>query len=131
MYELLRTQVMSLEEGPREVLLLHYFSGKGVREIGEVLDISTEAVKKRLQRARDLLSSKVMEQLGGALERECPAPNRPAQIMAALATVSPGRRTGARSDCSLRKWPSSSLNRPGYRKRKGQDAFAVHYPESS
>ncbi len=39
----------------KTVLILHYFEGYSVREIGEILRISEVAVKKRLQRAREAL----------------------------------------------------------------------------
>lgn len=39
----------------KAVLILHYFEGYSVKEIGEILGLSESAVKKRLQRARDAL----------------------------------------------------------------------------
>lgn len=39
----------------KTVLILHYFEGYSVKEIGEILDLSESAVKKRLQRARNAL----------------------------------------------------------------------------
>jgi len=37
------------------VLILHYFEGYSVKEIAEILKISENAAKKRLQRAREAL----------------------------------------------------------------------------
>lgn len=39
----------------KTVLILHYFEGYPVKEIGKILGLSENAVKKRLQRARDAL----------------------------------------------------------------------------
>lgn len=39
----------------KTVLILHYFEGYSVKEIGEILSLSESAVKKRLQRAREAL----------------------------------------------------------------------------
>jgi len=39
----------------KTVLILHYFEGYSVKEIGEILGLSESAVKKRLQRAREAL----------------------------------------------------------------------------
>lgn len=39
----------------KTVLILHYFEGYSVKEIGEILCLSESAVKKRLQRAREAL----------------------------------------------------------------------------
>lgn len=39
----------------KAVLILHYFEGYTVKEIGEIIGLSENAVKKRLQRAREAL----------------------------------------------------------------------------
>lgn len=39
----------------KSVLILHYFEGYSVKEIGKILGLSENAVKKRLQRAREAL----------------------------------------------------------------------------
>lgn len=39
----------------KTVLVLHYFEGYSLKEIGEILNLSENAVKKRLQRAREAL----------------------------------------------------------------------------
>ena len=45
----------------KTVLLLHYFEGYSVKEIGEILGLSESAVKKRLQRAREALRLEMEE----------------------------------------------------------------------
>ncbi len=52
MREMVRAHLMQLEEGPREVLMLHYFSGMSTRQIARTLGISIDAAEKRLQRGK-------------------------------------------------------------------------------
>ena len=87
MHDLLRAQVMALDEAPREILLLHYFAGKSVREIAEVMDISLEAAKKRLQRAREQLGENLMNQLQPAFEPDKPSHRSIAKTIAAVAAA--------------------------------------------
>lgn len=48
-------ELYSLPAKWKTVLILHYFEGYSVKEIGEILGLSENAVKKRLQRAREAL----------------------------------------------------------------------------
>jgi len=57
---LLRREIEALDDDAREILLLHYFTGKTTGEIAVSLDISREAAKKRLQRARQALSENLL-----------------------------------------------------------------------
>ncbi len=61
---LLHQGLRLLEEEPREILLLHYYGGKSLREIAVLLNISREAAAKRLQRARAALSDNLLETMG-------------------------------------------------------------------
>ncbi len=61
---LLRAEIERMEDEPREVLLLHYHAGMNAREIAAALDINREAVKKRLQRARQTLSENLLAVIG-------------------------------------------------------------------
>lgn len=45
-----------LDETSREIVLLHYFSGLSYEEIASVVDLSTQAIHGRLQRARRKLA---------------------------------------------------------------------------
>jgi len=63
LHDVLRQQLERLDAVHREVLLMHYFVGKPVREIAALLDISPAAVKKRLQRARDVLSKQMLDEM--------------------------------------------------------------------
>jgi RNA polymerase sigma factor (sigma-70 family) len=88
LHALLRSQVMAMDEDPREVLLLYYFAGNSIREMAESLEISTEAAKKRLQRARDQLSAKMLNELAPALMPEGPSKASKATIITAIAGMS-------------------------------------------
>jgi RNA polymerase sigma-70 factor (ECF subfamily) len=61
---LLRAEIERMDDEPREVLLLHYHAGMNAREIAAALDINREAVKKRLQRARQSLSESLLAVIG-------------------------------------------------------------------
>ncbi|MCC6695423.1 MAG: sigma-70 family RNA polymerase sigma factor [Candidatus Hydrogenedentes bacterium] len=61
LWELIRAEIDRLNELDREVVLLHYFAGKSSREIASVTDATSEAVRKRLQRARETLGSRLLE----------------------------------------------------------------------
>jgi RNA polymerase sigma-70 factor (ECF subfamily) len=51
-----RDALEQLDDAAREVILLHYFSGLSYEEIARVLDLSTQAIHGRLQRARRKLA---------------------------------------------------------------------------
>jgi RNA polymerase sigma-70 factor, ECF subfamily len=63
LFDSVRRQVMRLNEGHREVLMLYYFSGKSLREIAGLLGVTPNAAKKRLQRARKGLSAAILLEL--------------------------------------------------------------------
>ena len=48
--------MLELRSGDREALVLRYFSGKSVREVGEALGIREDAAQKRLSKALDALT---------------------------------------------------------------------------
>lgn len=105
LHGLLRQQMEQLEEGSREMLLLYYFAGKNTRDIAQLLEISTNAAEKRLQRARDALGRKLVDQLGSALAPYRLGKEGASRVMAAIvavpvpwatvATVSSGSLTAA------------------------------------
>ncbi len=65
-HELVAQAITSLPEHYRAVLLLKYAQGYSTEEIAEILSISTETVKKRIQRARVKLQTLLDE-----AEAEC------------------------------------------------------------
>lgn len=89
MLDLLHRQIQTLPEDHREVLLLHYFAGKKVREISELQGLSSDAVKKRLQRAREALSASLTEQVRELLEPESERKKESSRIMGLVALSSP------------------------------------------
>ena len=66
LHALLRDAVATLEEPAREVLTLHYFARKSLREVAEIQGITREAAMKRLQRAREALGKQLLDKLDGA-----------------------------------------------------------------
>ena len=60
MREVLEHQINELDPIPREVLILHYFSGHSTAEIAKAMGVSQAAVLKRLQRAREALGVKLI-----------------------------------------------------------------------
>lgn len=62
-YALLRDTILTLEEPAREVLTLHYFAHKSLREVAELQGISREAAMKRLQRAREALGKNLLDKM--------------------------------------------------------------------
>lgn len=57
----LEQTLSTLEAEPREILMLHYFAGKSLREIAAMTGISREAAAKRLQRARAALGEELLK----------------------------------------------------------------------
>jgi RNA polymerase sigma factor (sigma-70 family) len=56
----IRAQVESLDSELREVLMLHYFARKNSREIARIMELSDAAVRKRLQRAREVVGDRLL-----------------------------------------------------------------------
>jgi len=92
---LVRARVLELDETLREAVLLHYFAGKSTREIGALLRVSRDAVKKRLERARTALGSRLLDDMrpGAASERQ--VEERRARIMGLIASARPDWTAGA------------------------------------
>lgn len=63
MWSKLHEQIRQLDNEPREVLLLFYFAGKPTKEIAALLNLTHDAVRKRLQRAREILGTHLLEEL--------------------------------------------------------------------
>jgi RNA polymerase sigma-70 factor (ECF subfamily) len=61
---LLRGLVDRLPDAYRDPIVLHYFHGLSTRDVGELLGIGADAVKKRLQRARGVLRRRWGRTLG-------------------------------------------------------------------
>ncbi len=81
---LVRARLDDLDEASREVLLLHYFAGRSTREIAGVLNLSRDAVKKRMQRARETLGQALLRDLSPT---EADRQDREKQVRAVMAAI--------------------------------------------
>ncbi|MCP4644134.1 MAG: RNA polymerase sigma factor [bacterium] len=87
MRDMVRRKLAELDESAREVLLLYYFSGKKIHEVADLLEIGDEAAAKRIQRAREALGDKLLDELGFVAEPERPKDERKRRAMAAILAV--------------------------------------------
>jgi RNA polymerase sigma-70 factor (ECF subfamily) len=87
MREVLEQQIHALDPIPREVLMLHYFSGKSTAEIAKAMGVSQAAVLKRLQRAREALGVKLIHELKLIPTAEQDSAKHRRMIMSAIAAT--------------------------------------------
>ena len=93
---LLAESLAAMPDASRELLVLYYREGGGVRQVAELLGITTEAVKQRLQRARKALRAEYLERAGDLLARTAPGDAFTAAVTAAvLAGLTPGVASAA------------------------------------
>ena len=85
----LRSALASLPDDTREVLILFYREGQSVAQVATLLDLSENAVKKRLSRARIALRGMMLDQLGDSLQRTAPGSAFTIAVMAALPLTLP------------------------------------------
>jgi RNA polymerase sigma-70 factor (ECF subfamily) len=81
---LVRARLDDLDEASREILLFHYFAGKSTREIADVLNLSRDAVKKRMQRSRETLGQALLRDLSPT---EAERQDREKQVRAVVAAI--------------------------------------------
>ena len=86
-HAILLRELESLDETSREVLMLHYFTHKPIRDMAVLLGISKAAATKRLQRARQILGERLLTVAGDALLHEDKPQERTRRIMAAIQAV--------------------------------------------
>jgi RNA polymerase sigma factor (sigma-70 family) len=65
MRRMLQQTLATLPPEPREILFLHYYAGKSLREIADLQSISRDAAAKRLQRAREALGTEFLKLVQG------------------------------------------------------------------
>lgn len=87
--EILREALAALPDETREVLTLYYREGQSVAQVAGLLDLSEDAVKKRLSRARETLRGTLLERLGDTLGATAPGATFAAAVMAALPLAAP------------------------------------------
>ncbi|MFA6241445.1 MAG: sigma-70 family RNA polymerase sigma factor [Candidatus Hydrogenedentales bacterium] len=95
MRQLIHEQIHALDSILKEVLLLHYFTGHSTDTIAELLDISPDAVRKRMQRAREALGENMLAHLGEANASEPWLRKREARIVSAVLAAPCPWLTGA------------------------------------
>lgn len=82
----------ALEDVPetyREPLVLFYREDRSVERVAEALDLSTDAVKQRLARGRQMLRDQVAELVEGALAQSRPGKAFTLAVLAALPALAP------------------------------------------
>jgi RNA polymerase sigma-70 factor (ECF subfamily) len=90
--ETVQRAIMEVDEDVREVIMLYYFAEKDSTQIAELLGISSDAVRKRLQRAREVLRDRLESEIGPALRREKSGKGRTSAIMAIVTVSQPAWR---------------------------------------
>jgi len=95
LHALLRSRLDTLDAPHREALVLHYFAGKSTQEIAGLLEISQNAVKKRLQRAREALGEHLLRECADTFETKEAAEAPTQRIMALVTTASAPWQTAA------------------------------------
>jgi RNA polymerase sigma factor (sigma-70 family) len=85
----LREAIDQLPDDAREVVILYYREGRSVAQVSTLLELGEAAVKKRLQRARELLRAALLDEAGEALARTAPTAAFTAAVCGALALGAP------------------------------------------
>lgn len=85
----LRTALAALPEDTREVLILYYREGQSVAQVASLLELSEDAVKKRLSRARASLRGAMIERVGPTLVTTTPGQAFTMAVMVALPLTMP------------------------------------------
>jgi RNA polymerase sigma factor (sigma-70 family) len=79
----------ALPDDTREVLTLFYREGQSAAQVASLLELSEDAVKKRLSRARVALRGALLDRLGDTLGATTPGAAFVAAVMAALPMATP------------------------------------------
>ncbi|MCC6794926.1 MAG: sigma-70 family RNA polymerase sigma factor [Candidatus Hydrogenedentes bacterium] len=77
-----------LDPESRELLMMHYYGGKGLRECAQLLNISKEAAAKRLQRTRNDLGARLLSAIGEAPQERVSRRAKVTSVMGAIALCS-------------------------------------------
>lgn len=84
----------TLPEDARELVTLFYREGRSVAQVAVLLELSEDAVRQRLSRARARLREGLLERFGELLGRTAPDARFSAAVLAALPTAAPGVLAG-------------------------------------
>ncbi|GMV92886.1 MAG: hypothetical protein AMXMBFR82_26640 [Candidatus Hydrogenedentota bacterium] len=85
--EAVHRHIARLEDNQREVIVLYYVCGKSVREIATLLDATPNAIKKRLQRARETLRRTALRDLAKSGLDPNESEKRASQVMGIIGTM--------------------------------------------
>jgi RNA polymerase sigma factor (sigma-70 family) len=86
---LLAEALSALPDDAREVVILYHREGRSTRHVAELLDLTEDAVRQRLSRARKQLRAEVMERLGEGLRATAPTAGFVAAVAASLSLAGP------------------------------------------
>lgn len=98
---LLADAIDALPEEAREVVTLFYREGQSVRQVADLLDLSEDAVKQRLSRARARLRESVLARVGEVVRKSAPGAAFTGAVLGAIA-VSPGTAAAAGLGASVK-----------------------------
>jgi RNA polymerase sigma factor (sigma-70 family) len=93
--EALAAALEDLPEESREIVTLYYREGRSARHVGELLGLSEDAVKKRLERARQAVKKNLLDRASEALRSTAPGAGFTAAVVAAIAFGAPATATAA------------------------------------
>ena len=97
-----------LPDEAREVLLLFYREEQSVRQVAVLLDVSEDAVKQRLSRARAALRKDLLETLATTLRRTAPGSSFTAAVAMAISAGAPPAAAAAAATTGGLAGPSAS-----------------------
>jgi RNA polymerase sigma factor (sigma-70 family) len=124
--------MLELRAKDREALVLRYFSGKSVREVGEALGIREDAAQKRLRKALEALTACLRRRGLRVADRSHRA--EPAECRFSLSGRGPGRPRShphQRSDhcgASALVWHRCRFRRQDYEPHENPDSRCLHRP---
>lgn len=98
-----------LPDDSRELMVLYYREGSSLTQVAALLELSEDAVKKRLERVRGRLSAAVRERFAEAARRTAPTAALTMAVSAALVASTPGTAAatsivGAKAGSTLAAW---------------------------
>jgi RNA polymerase sigma factor (sigma-70 family) len=105
---LLSRALAEVPEAYREPLVLFYREGQSVAQVAVALDLSEDAVKQRLARARAMLRAQVAAFVEGALARTRPGKAFTVAVLAALPAALPGSAAAAAVAAAAKAAPTAS-----------------------
>jgi RNA polymerase sigma factor (sigma-70 family) len=82
--ELVYEALGRIQQQYREPLILFYWHGKSVRQVAEIFDLSEEAAKKRISRAREMLRGNIETMIEQTLEKTSPTEKFSASVLALI-----------------------------------------------